>query len=115
MRIVHVQRHGSALLESRSRLFAWVRVVADAAVLVTGVTSPTVPGLRTRGRFDTGDGRFSIWNVGWIGHALTTSPTHLLDANIFYPHTGTLAYSELNLVAGVIGLPAFIVSRDAVV
>ena len=63
-----------------------------AAVLVTVLTYPTVPGLGTMGRLDTGDGRFSIWNVGWIHHALTTSPAHLLDANIFYPHTGTLAY-----------------------
>jgi hypothetical protein len=95
-------------------MLAWARIVGLAAVLVTVLTYPTVPGLGRMGRLDTGDGRFSIWNVGWIDHALTTNPAHLLDANIFYPHTGTLAYSELNLVAGVLGLPAFIVTRNAI-
>jgi hypothetical protein len=61
--------------------------------------------LTTVGRFDTNDGLFSIWNIAWIDHALLTAPSRLLDANIFYPHTGTLAYSELNLVAGILGLP----------
>ncbi|MFI5177889.1 MAG: hypothetical protein ACHQO8_04980 [Vicinamibacterales bacterium] len=91
----------------------WARVVGLAVVLVTILTYPTVPGLLTMGRLDTGDGRFSIWNVGWIDHALTTNPRHLFDANIFYPHTGTLAYSELNLVAGLLGLPAFVVTKNA--
>ena len=39
-------------------------------------------------------------------------PVHLLDANIFYPHTGTLAYSELNLVAGLFGLPWYAATHD---
>jgi hypothetical protein len=90
----------------------WVLVVGS--VLVTALTLPTIPGFGSRGRLDTGDGRFSIWNVGWIDHALLTSPAHLFDANIFYPHTGTLAYSELNLVAGVLGLPAFVWTRNAI-
>jgi hypothetical protein len=94
-------------------LAEWARVVGLAAVLVTVLTYPTVPGLLTMGRLDTGDGRFSIWNVGWIDHALTTDPRHLLDANIFYPHTGTLAYSELNLVAGLLGLPVFVLTKNA--
>jgi hypothetical protein len=94
-------------------MLAWARVVGLAAVLVVVLTYPTVPGFATMGRLDTGDGRFSIWNVGWIDHALTTSPAHVLDANIFYPHTGTLAYSELNLVAGALGLPVFIVTKNA--
>jgi len=71
------------MLESRARMLAWARIVGLAAVLVTVLTYPTVPGLGRMGRLDTGDGRFSIWNVGWIDHALTTNPAHLLDANIF--------------------------------
>jgi hypothetical protein len=88
--------------------------VSVAVVLVTVLTWPTLAGLTTFGRVDTGDGRFSIWNVGWIGHALLTDPRRLLDANIFHPHTGTLAYSELNLVAGVLGAPAYAVTGSAV-
>ena len=92
----------------------WVEALGVAAILLVVMTWPTVPHLATVGRLDSGDGKFSIWNVGWIGHALLTDPRHLLDANIFYPHTGTLAYSELNLVAGVLGLPGFAVTGSAI-
>ena len=92
----------------------WARTIALAVGLVFVFTYPTLPGLSHMGRLDTSDGRYSIWNVGWIDHALTTDPAHLLDANIFYPHTGTLAYSELNLVAGVLGLPAYLVTHNAI-
>ena len=89
-------------------------MVAIGAGLTAILTYPTVPGLLTHGRFDTGDGRFSIWNVGWIGHALVTAPAQIFDANIFYPHSGTLTYSEPNLVAGLLGLPAFAATGNAV-
>lgn len=81
-----------------------IRAVAIGVVLVAVMTAPTITRLTTVGRLDTNDGRFSIWNIAWIGHAIL-SDDRILDANIFYPHTGTLAYSELNLVAGVLGLP----------
>jgi len=92
----------------------WIETFAVSIVLIVAMTWPTVPQLSTVGRLDSGDGKFSIWNVGWIGHALLTDPPHLLDANIFYPHTGTLAYSELNLVAGVLGLPGFVATGSAI-
>src|SRR4029453_2238348 len=33
-------------------------------------------------------------------------------ANIFYPHRDTLAYSENNIVAGGLGLPAYVLTRN---
>jgi hypothetical protein len=84
---------------------SWVRASLVGAVLVTVLTAPTLTRLTTAGRLDTNDGRFSIWNIAWIGHAMLSDSATLLDANIFWPHTGTLAYSELNLVAGLLGLP----------
>lgn len=48
---------------------------------------------------------FSIWRISWIAHALATSPTHLLDGNIFYPATGTLTYSDAMLLQGVLAAP----------
>ncbi|HET9370772.1 MAG TPA: hypothetical protein VFO19_11015 [Vicinamibacterales bacterium] len=91
----------------------WLRASAIGLALIVVMTYPLVPAMASAGRVNTGDGRFSIWNVGWIDHALLTSPSNLFNANIFHPHPGTLAYSELNLVAGVLGLPAFAVSRNA--
>ena len=37
---------------------------------------------------------------------------HVFDANIFYPHTGTLAYSENNLGAGVLAIPVYWPTRN---
>lgn len=94
-------------------LYAWLIVAAlTGALLVTVLTYPTVPKMGSVGRFDNGDGRFSIWNVAWVSHALITDPRHVLDANIYYPHKGTLAYSELNLVAGVLGAPAYLITHN---
>lgn len=93
------------MLPSSARWWPPLRAAALGAALVVVLTAPTLTRLTTVGRFDTNDGLFSIWNIAWIDHALLTAPSRLLDANIFYPHTGTLAYSELNLVAGILGLP----------
>lgn len=54
---------------------------------------------------DHQDVYFSMWRLRWIAHALSTSPSHLFDANIFYPEKDTLAYSDAMLVEGVIAAP----------
>jgi hypothetical protein len=40
-------------------------------------------------------------------------PRHVFDANIFYPHRGTLFYSETNLAAGALGVPVYWVTHNA--
>jgi hypothetical protein len=51
------------------------------------------------------DPYFSVWRVMWIAHALVTSPFHLFDANIFYPTTGTLAFSDATMLQGIVAAP----------
>ena len=51
------------------------------------------------------DSYFSTWRLMWIAHALKTDPRHLFDTNIFYPSTGTLAYSDATLLQGLIATP----------
>lgn len=100
------------------RLRGW-REAALLVLFAVGVTVwftwPLAARLDKLGRVDQGDGQFSIWNVAWVAHALSTNPRRLFDANIFYPHRNTLAYSEANLGAGVLGLPAYWGTRDAFV
>jgi hypothetical protein len=91
---------------------AWAIALLLAAALTFILTYPTIPQIGSAGRLDTGDGRFSIWNVAWVAHAIVDDPRHLFDANIFYPHRGTLTYSELNLVGGALGVPAYFVTRN---
>ncbi len=43
---------------------------------------------------DRGDPLLNTWILAWETRALTERPGALFDAPIFYPHRGTLAYSE---------------------
>src|SRR5258706_2238419 len=62
---------------------------------------------------DNGDGQFSIWNVAWVARTLVVDPLHVFDANIFYPHRWTLAYSESNLGEGALAIPVYWLTRNA--
>jgi len=48
-----------------------------------------------------GDAYFSVWRLAWVAHQLRTDPRHLFDANIYYPHHDTLAYSDAMILPGV--------------
>jgi hypothetical protein len=63
-------------------------------------------------RADSSDGQYSLWNVAWVARTMVADPVHLFDANIFHPHRGTLLYSEANLVAGALAVPAFWATRN---
>ena len=39
-------------------------------------------------------------------------PLHLFDANIFSPHKLTLAFSEANILSGIVGLPFYWLTRN---
>jgi hypothetical protein len=82
-------------------------VLAGAFVLTAALTFPLVPKLDRVGRVNTDDGRLSIWNVAWVADALIVHPRRLFDANIFYPDDNTLAYSEANIGAGLLAVPAW--------
>ena len=84
-----------------------------AWALTALLTSPLAFHLGALGRIDNGDGRFSIWNVAWVARTLVVDPLHVFDANIFYPHRGTLAYSETNLGAGILAIPAYWATGDS--
>ena len=86
---------------------------AVAFTLAVVMTWPLAAGLGRLGRTTTMDGLYGIWNVAWVAHAIVTSPATLFDANIFYPHRGTLAYSESNILAGVVAIPAWLITRNA--
>jgi hypothetical protein len=51
------------------------------------------------------DTRLYMWTLGWDIHALKTDPLHIFDANIFFPETKSLAYSEHLIGAAVFTLP----------
>ena len=87
-------------------------VVLAATALTIAATYPVAFGLSSLGRVNTDDGRWSIWVVSWVAHALTTAPTQLFHANIFHPHRYTLAFSEANIGAGTLGAPVWALTAN---
>jgi len=82
-------------------------VAISAALLTIVLTNPIAFRMGEVGRADTADGQYSLWNVAWVAHALLHDPLHVFDANIFWPHRGTLAYSEGNLATGLVAAPMY--------
>jgi len=57
-----------------------------------------------------GDGLFTSWTIGWDIHSFLNDPLNLFNANIFYPHKNTLAYSDILLPPALMGLPVFLLT-----
>jgi hypothetical protein len=83
-----------------------------AAALAVLCTYPIAFKLDSVGRLNTADGHWSLWCVTWVAHALAEDPRDLYNANIFYPHENTLAYSEANIVPGLLGVPAYLITKS---
>jgi hypothetical protein len=52
---------------------------------------------------DVGDPLLLRWSLSWSAHTIVRDPFHLFDANIFWPHGSSLAYTDSLLVL----VPAF--------
>jgi hypothetical protein len=63
---------------------------------------------------DGQDALLNVWILAWDGHALLSDPLRLFDANIFYPFSRALAYSEINLSQALLALPPTLISGNPV-
>lgn len=97
----------------RSRPVAEAAIVVLAAIVIACVfTYPYIINFSNAGRIDTNDGRWSIWVVSWVAHALTTDPRSIFRANIFYPHDNALAFSEGNFIGGAMAAPVWLLTKN---
>jgi hypothetical protein len=78
-------------------------VVAAGIVLALITTWPLVLHLPSRIAPDLGDPVRTAWEVAWVGHAMLHNPLHVFDANTFYPHPNSLAFSDSLLGYGPAG------------
>jgi hypothetical protein len=69
-------------------------VALGGLLLAILTTWPLVLHMGSRISPDLGDPVRTAWQVAWVGHALLHSPGHLFDANAFYPHPLSLAFSD---------------------
>src|SRR5439155_8495395 len=107
-RNVHLGDEAGERMSRRERLLTIFAGGALTALLLYPISFH--PGQHVRA--DSSDGQFSLWNVAWVARTIVADPVHLFDANIFYPHRGTLLYSEANLVAGALAAPAYWATRN---
>ena len=61
-----------------------------------------------------GDVRLIVWTLAWDNHAILSGARALFDANIFFPSTETLAYSEHLFGISVFTLPIYALTRNPV-
>jgi hypothetical protein len=87
-------------------------VALGFAALTVALTSPLAFRLGGLARLENADGQFAIWNVAWVARTLVVDALHVFDANIFYPHRWTLAYSEANLGSGLLAVPVYWATRN---
>ncbi len=71
---------------------AWVILGGFALAVLT--SWPLVLHLPSRIAPDLGDPVRTAWQVAWVGHAMLHDPLHLFNANAFYPHPLSLAFSD---------------------
>ena len=83
------------------REIAWVIVAGVALAVLT--SWPLVLHMSTRIAPDLGDPVRTAWQVAYVGHAMLHDPLHLFDANVFYPHPLSLAFSDSLLGYGPAG------------
>ena len=64
--------------------------------------------------YSWGDPVFQAWTLAWNWHAITTDPTGIFDANIFYPWHNTLAYSDHLFGQTLLVLPALALTGEGI-
>src|ERR1700687_5435078 len=68
---------------------------ALAGVALAVITSwPLIAHRPSRIAPDLADPVRTSWQIAWVGHAMLHHPLHLFDANVFYPHPLSLAFSD---------------------
>ena len=104
---------GAPSLTSKQRLAGIacaLLVFTTATILMTwpyaaNAASATVVGF---------DPLLQIWLSEWIQHALATDPARLYAANMFFPFSQTLAYTDANIPGALAALPIRILTGDPI-
>ena len=92
--------HNDERARVSARQAVWRRRVLVGTLFVALVLlmiRPT-PGSLGEPFVDLGDPLLLRWSLSWSAHAVVTDPLHIFDANIFWPHGSSLAYTDSLLV-----------------
>jgi hypothetical protein len=98
---VHLDRWTWRAIRRRPRLAC----LALFAALTLVETWPLATNLARLSRNDNGDTMLNEWILAWVAHQAPRDPLHLFQANIFYPESNSLAFSESMLVQSALAMP----------
>jgi hypothetical protein len=94
---------------------AWTSALIVAAYVVVGAVM--LAPITSYRHLDTAafgaDTRLNIWALAWVNHAVLDGAS-LFNANIFFPASNALAYSEHLLSISVFTLPVYAATRNPV-
>ena len=96
--MIKLQKIGKFLLPII--IFLSLTLIVNHAI-VTGFTR----------NIEENDGRLLAWTLAWDDHKILTDPLTIFQANIYYPNTNTLTYSEHGIGISLLALPAYILSN----
>jgi len=82
----------------------FARAAALFAALTIVMTWPQAARLSTAAQ-EHQDVYFNMWRFAWFAHALASSPSHLMDGNIFYPEPRALTFSDAMPVEAALATP----------
>ena len=89
---------------NRRNVLTWVGVTLLFTVLTAAMFWPMVRHADSLAPQHQ-DVYFNMWRLRWFAHALSTSPAHLFNANIYFPEKDTFAYSDAMIVECLIAAP----------
>jgi len=81
-------------------------------LLSLGMTFPLLLNIADHVPSDFEDPLYNVWVLAWDFRGLSTGFKNFWDANIFYPHQGTLLYADNMLALGFLGAPIAAVSGN---
>ncbi|MDD5530061.1 MAG: hypothetical protein PHX21_08540 [bacterium] len=96
----------------------WVKKYLIPFIIFCGLTAimtyPLVIRMHNSVVVGLNDPLFCAWTLAWDHHKLISGLYNFWDANIFYPFTNTLAYSEHIIGLAVITLPVTLIFKNPV-
>lgn len=82
-----------------------VQVIVALALLSVVLTWPLVLHLGDHVGHDPYDPLYNVWAMSWDLKALSSGPAEFAQANIFFPHRGTLFYADTVVGLALLGAP----------
>jgi hypothetical protein len=83
-------------------------------LLTIFLTYPLITDFNTALPALSADPMINIWALNWVQYQLLNDPLNLFNANIYFPHSETLTYSESLIASAIISLPIKLVTKNPI-